>query len=115
MSGIRRNAVGVVVAVLVLLSGCSGGAPDGLAFESEEEAARILETYAVELDFHASWLCELQRRTFLEFEDIEKARSEALVGAGLSDDRYGEVLHALADSQAARDYVRTAHNERCEA
>ena len=115
MSGIRRNAVGVVVAVLLLLSGCSGGAPEGLAFESEEEAARILETYAVELDFHADWLCELQRRTFLEFEDIEIARSEALVGAGLSDERYDDFLKVLDDSQAARDYVRTAHNERCEA
>lgn len=79
---------------------------------SEPDA--VLESASKELvAVHASWMCELQRRTFADPGDIELALREHLERSGSSVAAYQEFLVDLAARQDFRDAVLYEYQTSC--
>lgn len=112
--------------VVGVLSSCSTASsqpaqtPTSLAF-SLPETTLIAEPQGIELDandarlveFHAKWVCELQRRTFQESSGGVQALAEALEEAEIGEANYSEFLKRLEDSQDLRDVVLYSYQESC--
>ena len=62
---------------------------------------------------HASWLCELQRRTFADQRDIELALAAHLERSGYSATAYERFVTELASSQDLRDAVLYQYQKAC--
>ncbi len=62
---------------------------------------------------HASWLCELQRRTFVEPGDIEVALQDHLERSGISADDYQIFVSDLASRQDFRNAVLFDYQTNC--
>lgn len=100
-----------------LLSACAGTTdvegPDALAFEAPE-LEQHSETIDVDLaEFHARWLCELQRRTFPDLEALDGALVESLQGAGHNRADYENFVASLEHSESDRLHVRELYAARC--
>lgn len=67
------------------------------------------------ISFQAGWVCELQRRTFVDLSDMDAAFADALAEAELGQPAYNEFLKEMANSQAIRDEVLSVFGERCQA
>lgn len=102
-------------------SGCGSEAPESIAFA--DEASAIAEPPTAEftdeerqlINFHAEWLCELQRRTFANLDETESARIGTLDDTGLSRVAYDQFLSDVLPTQSARDAVLYRYQETCRA
>lgn len=119
----------------LLLGACSAGAENGqtatpatgLAFNDEQDAAAtttttlIAEAPAVTLaegdlgyvQFEATWVCELQRRTFPTPDAIELALNEKLQELGLEREAYDTFRSRVNNDQDLRDSILFAYQETC--
>lgn len=79
------------------------GPPD-VAFSSAE---------ADLIDFHSSWVCEFQRRTFPDLGAGTEALAEALETAEIGPETYESFLSRLSTSQDLRDAVLFSYQETC--
>ena len=130
-----ERLVRATVLTTLLLGACSAGADDGqagapatgLAFSDEQDAAAtttttlIAEAPAVTLvegdlgyvQFEATWVCELQRRTFPTPDAIELALNEKLQELGLEREAYDAFRARVNDDQDLRDSILFAYQETC--
>lgn len=123
----KRPGYGLIVALLVAGSaGCAAESntatttPATLAFETTKTTlidgppnATFSGAEGDLIDFHSSWICEFQRRTFVNPEAGEQALSEALVAADIGGAVYESFLNRLASSQDLRDAVLFDYQETC--
>lgn len=79
----------------------------------DEAPVTTLDENATLIRFEATWLCELQRRTFPTPDAVETALSEALAEAALSQDDYDRFRHRVNVEQELRDAVLFAYQEIC--
>ncbi len=105
----------------VFASSCSGSAPESIAFADDaplvtEPTVGSFSPAEQELiTFHASWLCEMQRRTFASLGDSDIARSEALAITDIDHDRYDTFLVDDLPRQVVRDAVLWSYQQQCRA
>ena len=124
-----------IAASALLLGACSSGGDQfdgapatGLAFNDEQDAAAtttttlIAEAPAVTLaegdlgyvQFEATWVCELQRRTFPTPEAIDLALNEKLQELGLERATYDGFRARVNGDQDLRDSILFAYQETCQ-
>ncbi len=109
-----------VVASLAILSGC-GSSSDDLAFAETVAPTTLIERPSVTfkraetdlISFHASWLCEFQRRTFSSPTGGVEALSVQLERSGVAPTDYEAFLLRLGSSQDLRDAVLFSFQENC--
>lgn len=119
---------GIALLLALIGVGCSSGPGEALPFaepattvqqgaESDNDAVGTTSVDVVAADgliaFQATWLCELQRRTFPDLQAADAALDERLVASGLARSEYDEFLQSIAGSQELRDEVLSAFSERC--
>ena len=123
----KRSAYRLFGVVLVAVStGCAASlttvatTPATLAYEITETTlidgppdVTFAAPEADLIDFHSSWLCEFQRRTFADPAGGTEALIEALIGAQISSETYESFLNRLAASQDLRDAVLFDYQETC--
>lgn len=63
--------------------------------------------------FEASWVCELQRRTFPTPDALQQALSDKLEGSGLSRPEYETFRQSVNNNQDLRDSILFAYQETC--
>lgn len=90
------------------------GQADVGAAEPEAEAFSI-DAPGDLMAFQATWLCEVQRRTFPNLDDIDIALEDALVANGLDRAGYDNFLAELDGSQELRDELLRTFGQRCRA
>lgn len=123
----KRSAFGLVsIGLLAVATACSGSSttvastPATLAYEITETTlidgppdATFSGPEADLIDFHSSWICEFQRRTFADPGDGAEALTEALAVAEISSETYESFLDRLATSQDLRDAVLFDYQQTC--
>ena len=128
-----RRLVTPALAASFLVAACSGGetvdsAPvSDLAFADGEGGRTTttsllidgapdvsLEQREIELVlFEASWVCELQRRTFTSPDAMQAALEEKLDAAGVDRSVYDQFRTDVSNSQDLRDSILFAYQESC--
>ncbi|MEZ5226856.1 MAG: hypothetical protein R2710_09305 [Acidimicrobiales bacterium] len=78
-------------------------APDVLLSEADGAMVR----------FEATWICELQRRTFQTQDGREEALREKLTDSGLTEDEYHEFRARVNSDQDLRDSILYSYQETC--
>lgn len=129
---IVKNRLAIVAAIsacILVLSSCGSDetsaptAPEDLAFaESDGTVLDLIDSEpdvdlsSEEIDlveFEASWVCELQRRTFTSQEAIDEALDEKLTGLGIDRAAYDGFRAEVNDSQDLRDSILFSYQENC--
>ena len=116
-----RRVVCTVCCVAIFATGCSSSAPEAIAYAEDapsvsEPASGSFSLAEQELiSFHATWLCEMQRRTFTSLDDSGVARSAALATENIDPDRYGNFLMDDLPRQIVRDAVLWTYQQQCRA
>jgi len=112
--------MGVIFVAGVAVS-CSSSTPDSIAFADDPLTIEQPESDTFDSDelrlieFHAEWLCELQRRTFDTLDDAGAVLGDALIDAGIEQDEYDTFLIETLPRQEARDAVLYFHQQNCRA
>jgi hypothetical protein len=123
------------LAAALLLSGCSRSEPNAidqtgvtnLAFADETEAMATTTTTLIDgaptaplpqgsigyVEFEATWICELQRRTFPTPDAIDAALDEKLVQSGLDRVGYDSFRAEVNGDQDLRDAILYTYQETC--
>lgn len=105
--------------IALLASGCGSNPPESIAFAeaapsvSEPASGSFSPAQQELIEFHASWLCEMQRRTFASLDDGDVARMEALVAAGIDPSGYETFVAGELVQQDVRDAVLWSYQQRC--
>lgn len=100
---------------------CASNVPESIAFADEStsierpETADLTDEQRVLITFHATWLCELQRRTFQSLEDADAARSEALGITSIAEADYEDFVRVTLRAQLVRDAVLFEYQQLCRA
>lgn len=103
------------------ISSCSSSAPESIAYADDapvvtEPAVGSFTPEEQELiTFHASWLCEMQRRTFTSLDDSDVARDQALASTDIDPDQYANFLVDDLPRQVVRDAVLWSYQQQCRA
>ncbi len=123
----KRSAYRLLAAVLVAGStGCADAsttaetAPVTLAYELTDSTlidgppdVTFTASEAALIDFHSSWVCEFQRRTFVDLAAGTEALALALTTADIGPESYDSFLSRLSTSQDLRDAVLFNYQETC--
>lgn len=103
------------------LSSCSNNAPESIAYADEapviaepDDGTFLPEEHEL-ITFHASWLCEMQRRTFASLDDSDVARDQALAATDIDPGRYANFLVDDLPRQVVRDAVLWSYQQQCRA
>lgn len=119
---IQMLAVAIVLTVVGV--SCSSGPNESLAFDEPVSETVVESEPTVNVDvvessdvisFQASWMCELQRRTFADLDATDEALDESLFAAGVSRSTYDEFVAMLPQSQELRDEVLSRFTQTCRA
>lgn len=116
-----RRLLCTVCCIAICASACSSSTPQAIAYAEDapsvsEPADGSFSPAEQELiSFHATWLCEMQRRTFTSLGDTDVARSAALATENIEPDRYGKFLADDLPRQIVRDAVLWSYQQRCRA
>lgn len=123
----KRSTYRLLTAVLVAGStGCADAsttaetAPVTLAYELTDTTlidgppdVTFTASEAALINFHSSWVCEFQRRTFPHLGAGAEALAVALATAEISPETYESFLSRLSTSQDLRDAVLFNYQETC--
>jgi hypothetical protein len=108
-----------LVGLVALATGCSGDdAPDTLAMADDAPLVSQPDTSFSDaedtiIQFHVDWLCEVERRTFVDLDDADVALAEALAANGINPDVYDRFVDETLTTQSGRDAVRYVYQETC--
>jgi len=117
-----RHSIRVLIGLVgfvAFATGCSGDdAPETLAMADDaplvsQPDASFSDTENVIIQFHVDWLCEVDRRTFVDLDDADVALAEALSANGIDPDVYDQFVDETLATQPGRDAVRYAYQETC--
>lgn len=124
---IRVVPIVLALTCALALSACGSetadgaAAPDDLAYTESTETTLIDAEPVVDLSpedvdlvrFEATWVCELQRRTFPSQEAIDEALDENLAGLGIDRAAYDAFRAEVNQSQDLRDSILFSYQENC--
>jgi hypothetical protein len=108
-----------LAAFAALATGCSGDdAPETLAMADDaplvsQPDASFSDAENVIIQFHVDWLCEVERRTFVNLDDADVALADALAANDIDPDVYDQFVDETLTTQSGRDAVRYAYQETC--
>lgn len=108
-----------MLAIGLAVSGCSSSAPDSIAYADDAPVVvepapdAFLPAEQQLITFHATWLCEMQRRTFRSLDGTEVARTVALNNAGIDSDVYDTFLVDELPRQVVRNAVLWTYQQQC--
>ena len=117
-----RHSIRILIGLVGLeafATGCSGDdAPETLAMADDaplvsQPATSFSDAENVIIQFHVDWLCEVERRTFVDLDDADVALAEALSANGIDPDVYDQFVDETLATQPGRDAVRYAYQETC--